>query len=194
MLLSLFSCSLMFNSLQPHKLKHTRLPCPSLSPGVCLNSCPLSWWCHPTIPSSVTTFSSCPQSFPASGSFPLRQLFTSGAQSIGAHGHGDFLSLPLSVCSSHTSLLTAFSPPEEGTAAAAAAKSLQSCPTLCDPIGGSPPAVFPWGLCTQNGKTGSERLSCPRPSCLELMEPGSKTRSGSPHVLYLFIQPHCINA
>ena len=91
----------------------------------------------------VTTTSSCPQSFPASGSFPLRQLFTSGAQSIGAHGHGDFLSLPLSVCSSHTSLLTAFSPPEEGTAAAAAAKSLQSCPTLCDPIGGSPPAVFP---------------------------------------------------
>ena len=59
-----------------------RLPCPSLSPGVCSNSCPLSWWCHPTISSSVTPFSSCPQSFPASGSFPMSQFFASGGQSI----------------------------------------------------------------------------------------------------------------
>ena len=63
----MFSCSVMFNSLQSHGLQHTRLPCPSLSPGVCSNSCPLSQWCHPTILSSVVPFSSCLQSFPASG-------------------------------------------------------------------------------------------------------------------------------
>ena len=74
----------MSNSLQSHRLQHARLPCPSLSPGVCSNSCPLSQWCHPTISSSVAPFSSCLQSFPASGSFPVSQLFTSGGQSIGA--------------------------------------------------------------------------------------------------------------
>ena len=66
---------------------HTRLPCLSLSPRVCSNSCPLSQWCHPTISSSVTPFSFCPQSFPVPGSFPLSQLFTSGGQSIGASVH-----------------------------------------------------------------------------------------------------------
>ena len=65
-------------------MQHTRLPCPSLSPWVCSNSCPLSQWCHPTISSSVIPFSSCPQSFPASGSFPVSQIFVSGGQSIGA--------------------------------------------------------------------------------------------------------------
>ena len=65
----------MFNFLWPHGLQHTRLPCPSQSPWVCSNSCPLSWWCHPTISSSVTHFSSCPQSFSASGSFPMSWLF-----------------------------------------------------------------------------------------------------------------------
>ena len=74
----------MSDSLQPHGLQHTRLPCPSLSPGVCSNSCPLSQWCHQTISSSVTPFSSCPQSFPASGFFLRNQLFTSGGQSTGA--------------------------------------------------------------------------------------------------------------
>ena len=69
-------------SLQPHRLKHTRLPCPSLSNTVCSNSCPLSRWCHPTISSSVIPF--CLQSFPASGSFPVSQLFASGGQSIRA--------------------------------------------------------------------------------------------------------------
>ena len=59
-------------------------PCPSLSPGVCSNSCPLSQWCHPTISSSVVSFSSCPQSFPGSGSFPVSRLFASGGQSIGS--------------------------------------------------------------------------------------------------------------
>ena len=62
----------MSNSLRPHGLQHTRLPCPSLSPRVCSNSCPDS--CHPTISSSVVPFSSCPQSFPASGSFPMSRL------------------------------------------------------------------------------------------------------------------------
>ena len=69
-LLLLFNCSVLSDSLWPHGLQHARLSCPSLSPGVCSNSCPLSRWCHPAISSSVVPFSSCPQSFPASGSFP----------------------------------------------------------------------------------------------------------------------------
>ena len=81
-LLLLFSRSVMSNSLQPHGLQHTRLLCPSLSPGVCSDSCPLSRWCH-AISSSVALFSSCPPSFPASGSFPTSLLFASGGQSIG---------------------------------------------------------------------------------------------------------------
>ena len=80
----LFSCSVMSDSLGSHGLLHTRLHYPSLSPGVCSNSCPLSRWCHPTISSSVAPFFSCPQSFPASESFPMSQLFTSGGKSIGA--------------------------------------------------------------------------------------------------------------
>ena len=72
----------MSDSLQPHGLQHARPPCPSPTPGVYPNSCPLSQWCHPTISSSVVPFS-CPQSFPASGSFPMNQLFTSGGQSTG---------------------------------------------------------------------------------------------------------------
>ena len=71
------------HSLWPHGLQHARLPCPSPSPGVCLNSHPLSRWCHSTISSSVALFSSCSQSLPASGSFPRDWLFTSGGQSIG---------------------------------------------------------------------------------------------------------------
>ena len=73
-----FSCSVMSNSLQPHGLQHPTLPCPSPTPGACSNSCPSSQWCHPTISSSVVPFSSCLQSFPASGSFPMSQFFTSG--------------------------------------------------------------------------------------------------------------------
>ena len=80
----LFSCSVVSDSLQPHELQHARLPYPPPSPGVCPNSCPLSQWCHPTISSSVVPFSSCLQSFPASGSFLMSQLFASGGQSIGA--------------------------------------------------------------------------------------------------------------
>ena len=74
----------MSNSLWSHGLQHASLPCPSPSPGVCSNLRPLSQWCHPAISSSLVPFSSCPQSFPASGSFPTSQLFTSGGQSIGA--------------------------------------------------------------------------------------------------------------
>ena len=81
---SQFSCSVMSHSLQPHGLQHARLPCPSPTPRACPNSCPLNWWCHPTISSSVIPFSSCLQSFPASGSFPMSQLFASGDQSFGA--------------------------------------------------------------------------------------------------------------
>ena len=79
-----FQSLIVSDSLWPHGLQHTRLPCPSLSPGVCSDSCPLSRWCHPTISSSVAFFSFCPQCFPASGSFPMSWLFPSGSQSIGA--------------------------------------------------------------------------------------------------------------
>ena len=78
-----FSHSVVSNPLWTHGLQHTRLPCPSLSPKICSNSSPLTWWCCPTISSSVNPFSSCPQSFPASGSFSMNQLFASGGQSIG---------------------------------------------------------------------------------------------------------------
>ena len=80
----LFSCSVVFGSLQPHGPQHPRLPCPSPTPGAYSNSCPLSQWCHPTISSSVIPFSSCPQYFPASGSFPVSHFFAWGGQSIGA--------------------------------------------------------------------------------------------------------------
>ena len=78
-----FCPSVMSDSLWPHELHHTRLPCPSPIPGACSNSCPSSWWCHPTISSSVVPYSFCLQSFPALGSFPMSQFFTSGGQSIG---------------------------------------------------------------------------------------------------------------
>ena len=81
---SRFSRSVVPNSLQPHGLQHTRLPCPSPTPEACSNSCPLSRWCHPTISSSVTPFFFFLQSFPASGSFPVSWLFQSGGKSIGA--------------------------------------------------------------------------------------------------------------
>ena len=71
------------NSLRPHGLQHARLPCPPPTPRACSNSCPFSQWCHPTISSPVIPFSSCLQSFPASGAFPRSQFFTSGGQSIG---------------------------------------------------------------------------------------------------------------
>ena len=78
-----FSCSVVSDSLQPRESQHARPPCPSPTPGVHSNSCPSSRWCHPAISSSVIPFFSCPQSLPASGSFPMSQLFARGGQSIG---------------------------------------------------------------------------------------------------------------
>ena len=86
-----FSCSVVSDSLWPHGLHHARLSRPSLSPRVCSNSCPLSRWCHPTISSSAVPFSSCLQSFPASGSFPMSQFFESGDQSIGVSASASVL-------------------------------------------------------------------------------------------------------
>ena len=86
-----FSYSVMSNSMRPHGLQHARFPCPSPTPGACSNSCPSSWWCHQTISSSVIPFSSCLQSFPALGSFPMNQFFASGGQSIGVSGSASVL-------------------------------------------------------------------------------------------------------
>ena len=86
-----FSCSAVSNSLRPHESQHTRPPCPSPTPGVHKNSRPSSRWCHPAISSSVVPFSSCPQSLPASESFPMSQLFASGGQSTGVSALASFL-------------------------------------------------------------------------------------------------------
>ena len=86
-----FSNSVVSNSLQPHELQHTRPPCPSPAPGVHPNLCPSSRWCHPAISSSVVPFSSCPQSLPASESFPMSQLFTWVGQSIGVSASASVL-------------------------------------------------------------------------------------------------------
>ena len=110
---SQFSCSVMSDSLQLHEPQHTRPPCPSPTPRVHPNSCPLNRWCHPTISSSVVPFSSCPQSFPALGSFQMSQFFASGGQCIGA------------------SALKSIFPMYAGVGA-------HSYPTLCDPMDCSP--------------------------------------------------------
>ena len=88
-----FSCSVVSDSLWPRGLQHARLPCPSSTPRACSNSCLSSQWCRPTISSSVIPFSSCPQSFPESGSFPMSQFFTSGGQSIGVSASTSVLSM-----------------------------------------------------------------------------------------------------
>ena len=87
--------SVVSNSYWPHGLQYTRIPCSSPTPGAYSNSCPLSWWCHPTISSSVVPFSSHLQSFPASGSSPVSQFFTSGGQSIGVSASA--LVLPMNI-------------------------------------------------------------------------------------------------
>ena len=88
---SQFSHSVMLDSLQPHELQHARPPSPSPTPGVYSNSCPLSLWCHPTISPSVIPFSSCPQSFPASGSFQMSQLYATDGKSIGVSASASVL-------------------------------------------------------------------------------------------------------
>ena len=85
----------MSNSLQPHGLQHARPHCPSPTPRVHPNPCPLSQWCHPTISSSVIPFSSCPQCFPASGSFQMSQLFASGGQSVGVSASASVLPMKI---------------------------------------------------------------------------------------------------
>ena len=89
------SRSIVSDSLQPHGLQHARLPGLSPTPGACSSSCPLSWWWHPTISSSIVPFFSCLQSFPASGSFQMTQFFISGGQSIGASAAAS--SLPMNI-------------------------------------------------------------------------------------------------
>ena len=86
-----FSRSVVSDSLRPHELQHARPPCPSPTPGVYSDPCPLSWWCHPAISSSVVPFSSCLQSLPASGSFPVSQLFSWPGQSIGVSASASVL-------------------------------------------------------------------------------------------------------
>ena len=86
-----FSRSIVSDSLWPHESQHTRPPCPSPTPGVYPNPCPLSRWCHSAISSSVILFASCPQSLPASGSFPMSQLFAWGGQSIGVSASASVL-------------------------------------------------------------------------------------------------------
>ena len=90
-----FSHPVMSDFLWPRGLQHSRSPCPSSSPRVCPSSCSLHWWCHPAISSSDTIFSLCPQSFPASGTFPVSHLFTSGDQNTGASALA--LVLPMSI-------------------------------------------------------------------------------------------------
>ena len=89
---SQFNRSVVSNSLSPHRLQHASLPCPSPTPRACSDTFPLSWWCHPTISSSVIRFSSCLQSFPASGSFSMNPFFISGGQSTGASASASVLS------------------------------------------------------------------------------------------------------
>ena len=86
-----FSRSVVSDSLRPHGRQHARLPCPAPTPRAYSNSCPLSWWCHPAVSSSVILFFSCLQSFPASGSFPVSQFFASGGQSIGVSASASVL-------------------------------------------------------------------------------------------------------
>ena len=86
-----FSHSVMSNSLRPHESQHTRPPCPSPTPRVYSNPCPSSSWCHPTISSSVVPFFSCPQSIPASGSFPMSQLLAWGGRSTGVSASASVL-------------------------------------------------------------------------------------------------------
>ena len=86
-----FSCSVVSDSFWPYKSQHARPPCPSPTPGVDPNSRPSSWWCHPAISSSIVPFSSCPQSLPASESFPMSQLFAWGGQSVGVSASASVL-------------------------------------------------------------------------------------------------------
>ena len=155
--LLLFSRSVVSNSLRPHGLQHTRLPCPSPSLGVCSNSCPLSWWCHPIISSSVIPFSSCLQSFPASGSFPMSQLFIH----IGWPKYWSF-SLSISPSNEHSGLISFRIVWFDLLAVQEAAES----ETLGETVGGQSEALGPWqrswGRRLDIRKGGMEPRVCPR--------------------------------
>ena len=134
-----FSHSFVSDSLQPHESQHTRPPCQSQTPGVYSNTCPSIRWCHPAISSSVVPFSSCPQSLPASRSFPVSQLFTWGGQSIGVSASAsvlpgntqDWSALGWTgwISLQSKGLSRFFSTPQ----------SLQSCPNLSNSMDCSPP-------------------------------------------------------
>ena len=134
--LVLLSCSVVSDSSWPLGLQHTRLPRLSPSPGACSNSCLLSWWCHPTISSSVAHFSSCLQSFPALGSFPNSQLFASGGQSIGASASASVLPMniqvwfPLRLTSSPRDFQESFPTPQFKSSNSLALSLLPYGPTL----------------------------------------------------------------
>ena len=129
------SHSVVSDSLRPHELQHTRPPCPSPTPGVHSDSCPLSQWCHPAIASSVVPFSSCPQSLPATESFPVSQLFTWGGQSTGVSALASFL----------PKKSQGWSPSEWTRWIFLQSKGL-SCPTLCSPMDCSPPGSSIHGI------------------------------------------------
>ena len=139
LLLLLFNHSVVSDSLSPHGPQHARPPCPSPSPRVCSNSCLSSQWCHPTISSSVTPFSSCPQSFPASGSLPVSRLFVSGSQSIGASASASVL--PMNIRDWCPLGWTGWISLQSKGLSRVFWKLLvaQSYPTLCDPMDCSQP-------------------------------------------------------
>ena len=152
-----FSRLVVSDSLLPHEQQHARPPCASPTPGVHSNSCPSSQWCHPAISSSVVPFSSCPQSLPASGSFPMRQLFTWGGQSIGvsfsfsiipSNEHSGLISFSmdwldlLAVQGTLRSFLQHHSSKASILQHSVQFSSVtQSCLTLCDPINCSTPVL-----------------------------------------------------
>ena len=137
-----FSCSVVSDSLQPHESQHTRPPCPLPTPGVHSNSCALSRWCHPAISSWVVSFSSCPQSLPASGSFPMSQLFTWGGQSTGVLALALFLPWTPRADLLQNGLVGSPCSPRDCQEPSAHFSSVtQSCLTLCDPMNHSTPGL-----------------------------------------------------
>ena len=142
----------MSDSLWPHELQHARPPCPSPTPRVHPNSSPLSWWCHPTISSSVIPFSSCPKSLPASESFPMSQLFAWGGQSTGVSALASVLPKKSQGCSPPGSSIhgilqarvlewVAISFFNLCTKPIQFSSVTQLCPTLCDPMNCSTPGL-----------------------------------------------------
>ena len=138
----------MSNSLPHHGLRHARLSCPLLSTEICSNSRPLCWWCYPTISSPFAPFSSCLQSFPASGSFPMSWLFTSVGQNIGASISASVPSMNIQgwSCSPRDSQESSPTPQFKSinslvVSSVQFSSIAQSCPTLCDPMNRSTPGL-----------------------------------------------------